>query len=103
MLQPEPGQVAFFPIVDAIQEFQVVTSAPSAEFGRFHGGVINLTTRSGTNDPHGTLFWFLRNEALNARNLFATGGGRPLFRRNQINSSLNCVYINFSCGSSRAA
>lgn len=83
MLQPEPGQVAFFPIVDAIAEFQVVTSAPSAEFGRFHGGVINLTTKSGTNDLHGTLFWFLRNEALNARNLFATGGGRPLFRRNQ--------------------
>lgn len=87
MLQPEPGQVAFFPIVDAIQEFKVVTNSPAAEFGRFDGGVINLTTKSGTNEWHGTLFWFLRNEAMNARNLFAgrTAGeaGKPLFRRNQ--------------------
>jgi hypothetical protein len=87
MLQPEPGQVAFFPIVDAIQEFKVVTNSPAAEFGRFDGGVINLTTKSGTNEFHGTFFWFLRNEDLNARNLFAgrTAGepSKPLFRRNQ--------------------
>lgn len=87
MLQPEPGQVAFFPIIDAIQEFKVVTNSPAAEFGRFDGGVINLTTKSGTNDFHGTLFWFLRNEALNARNLFAAASaadsGKPRFRRNQ--------------------
>lgn len=84
MLQPEPGQVAFFPIIDAIQEFKVVTNSPAAEFGRFDGGVINLTTRSGTNDFHATFFWFLRNEALNARNLFASAGAaKPQFRRNQ--------------------
>jgi hypothetical protein len=87
MLQPEPGQVAFYPIVDAIQEFKVITNSPAAEFGRFDGGVIDLTTKSGTNEFHGTLFWFLRNEAMNARNLFAgrTAGepAKPLFRRNQ--------------------
>ena len=52
VLQPEPGQVAFFPIIDAIQEFKVEVNSPPAEFGRFNGGVINLTTRSGTNQLH---------------------------------------------------
>src|SRR5262245_7369366 len=64
-LQPEPGQVAFSPVIDAIQEFKVETNSPPAEFGRFNGGVINLTTKSGTNELHGTVFEFLRNEALN--------------------------------------
>ena len=53
VLQPEPGQVAFLPVIDAIQEFKVITNSPPAEFGRFNGGVINLTTKSGTNDFHG--------------------------------------------------
>ena len=87
VLQPEPGQAAFFPIVDAIQEFQVHTNSPSAEFGRFSGGVVNLTTRSGTNEFHGSGFEFFRNEELNARNLFApataTDPKKPVFRRNQ--------------------
>jgi hypothetical protein len=47
VLQPEPGQVAFFPVVDAIQEFKIETNSPPAEFGRFNGGVINLTTKAG--------------------------------------------------------
>src|SRR5499426_420557 len=87
VLQPEPGQVAFFPVVEAIQEFKVEVNSPSAEFGRFNGGVINLTTKSGTNDFHGSAFEFLRNEALNARNLFAPATAanpkKPVFRRNQ--------------------
>src|SRR5436190_11224233 len=87
VLQPEPGQVTFMPIVDAIQEFKIETNSPPAEFGRFNGGVVNLTTKSGTNEFHGTAFEFLRNEALNARNLFAppraSSPGKPLFRRNQ--------------------
>ena len=49
VLQPEPGQVAFFPVIDAIQEFKIETNSPPAEFGRFNGGVINLTTKAGTN------------------------------------------------------
>lgn len=87
VLQPEPGQVAFFPIVEAIQEFKVEVNSPPAEFGRFNGGVVNLTTRSGTNNFHGSAFEFLRNEALNARNLFAPATAanpkKPVFRRNQ--------------------
>ncbi|MFN8064011.1 MAG: carboxypeptidase-like regulatory domain-containing protein [Vicinamibacterales bacterium] len=84
VLQPEPGQVAFFPNIDAIQEFKIESNSPPAEFGRFNGGVVNLTTKSGTNVLHGSGFEFLRHEALNARNYFAsTNPVRPLYRRNQ--------------------
>ncbi len=87
VLQPEPGTVPYFPIIDAIQEFKVVTNTPPAEFGRFNGGVINLTTRAGTNEVHGSAFGFLRNERLNARNLFAPATAedpdKPRFRRQQ--------------------
>ena len=62
MLQPEPGQVAFFPVIDAIQEFKIESNSPPAEFGRFNGGVINLTTKAGANAFHGDGFEFLRNE-----------------------------------------
>jgi len=87
VLQPEPGQIAFFPIVESIQEFKVEVNSPPAEFGRFNGGVVNLTTKSGTNAFHGSGFEFLRNEKLNARNLFApatvANPKKPVFRRNQ--------------------
>jgi hypothetical protein len=84
VLQPEPGQVAFFPNVDAIQEFKIESNSPPAEFGRFNGGVVNLTTKSGTNAFRGTAFEFFRNEALNARNFFASANPvKPQFRRNQ--------------------
>jgi hypothetical protein len=83
VLQPEPGQVAYFPTVDAIQEFKLETNSPPAEFGRFNGGVINLTTKSGGNAVRGSAFEFFRHESLNARNLFAPPGPKPEFRRNQ--------------------
>jgi hypothetical protein len=83
VLQPEPGQVAYFPIIDAIQEFKIETNSPPAEFGRFNGGVINLTTKAGTNEFHGTVFSFLRHEALSARNYFAPSGPKPGYRRSQ--------------------
>ena len=72
VLQPEPGQVAFFPNVDAIQEFKIESNSPPAEFGRFNGGVVNLTTKSGSNALRGSVFEFFRHEALNARNFFAS-------------------------------
>src|SRR5207249_5867678 len=53
VLQPEPGQVAFFPVVDAIREIKIETNSPPAEFGRFNGGVVNLTTKAGANAFHG--------------------------------------------------
>jgi hypothetical protein len=89
VLQPEPGQVAFFPVIDAIQEFKIESNSPPAEFGRFNGGVVNLTTRSGTNQTHGSAFEFFRHEALNARNFFAsTNAAKPGFRRNQFGGVL---------------
>ncbi len=83
VLQPEPGQVAYYPIIDAIEEFRVETNSYSAEYGRSNGGVILVNQKSGTNVWHGTLFEFFRNEKLNAQNLFATTGDKPRFRRNQ--------------------
>src|SRR2546428_1460138 len=83
VLQPEPGQVAYFPVIDAIEEFRVDTNSYSAEYGRSNGGVIMVNHKNGTNDFHGAVFEFLSNEALNARNLFAPAGPKPRFRRNQ--------------------
>jgi hypothetical protein len=68
--------------VDAIQEFSVLTSNYSADYGRTAGGVVNAVTRSGTNQFHGSVYEFLRNSALDARNFF-DGPTIPPFRRNQ--------------------
>lgn len=54
--------------LDVVREFQVVTSGGQAEFGRALGGYFNIVTRSGTNDVHGTIYGFLRNQRLNAEN-----------------------------------
>jgi Carboxypeptidase regulatory-like domain/TonB dependent receptor-like, beta-barrel len=60
-----------FPFPDAIQEFSVQTSGLSARYGLHAGGVMNVVTKSGTNQIHGSLFEFLRNGNMNARNFFA--------------------------------
>jgi len=60
-----------FPFPDALQEFSVETSTLPARNGMHPGGVVNVVTKSGTNDIHGNLFEFLRNGDLNARNFFA--------------------------------
>lgn len=71
--------------VDAIQEFSVLSSNYSAEYGRTSGGVVNAITRSGTNQFHGDAYWFLRDEDFDARNFFDTN--RPPFHRNQFGAS----------------
>ena len=53
VLQPEPGQVAFLPVIDAIEDFRIETNSPPAEFSRFNGGVVNLATKAGINAFHG--------------------------------------------------
>jgi hypothetical protein len=68
--------------VDAIEEFSVMTSNTTAEYGRTSGGVINAVTRSGSNQFHGSAYEFLRNSALDAPNFFDQGGVPP-FKRNQ--------------------
>jgi hypothetical protein len=89
VLQPEPGQVAYVPVVDAIQEFKIESNSPPAEFGRFNGGVVNLATKAGANAFHGDGFEFLRNEALNARNVFQSANSvKPEYRRNQYGGTL---------------
>jgi hypothetical protein len=59
------------PPLEAIQEFNVQTVNPTAEFGVFGGAIVNVTTRSGTNEYHGNVFEYMRNEALNAKTFFA--------------------------------
>ena len=71
---------------DAVQEFQVLTSGYSAEFGRASGGMVNTVTRSGCNDVHGTGYWFFRNQNFNARDRYATFN--PDERRNQFGGSI---------------
>lgn len=83
VLQPEPGQVAYFPVIDAIEEFRLNINAYSPEYGRSNGGTVLVIGKSGGNQFHGTLFEFFRNEDLNARNYFAQRGPKPEFRRNQ--------------------
>ena len=75
--------------VDAIEEFSVLTSNYSAEYGKTSGGVVNAITKSGTNQFHGSVYEFLRNSALDADNFFdnATGTPKPPFRRNQFGVS----------------
>src|SRR5712692_9705538 len=65
------GEVNIPPAVDAVEEFKVQSGTMSAEFGFTAGGVINLVTRSGSNQLHGSLYEFLRNDKLDARNTFA--------------------------------
>jgi len=83
VLQPEPGQVVFYPIIDGVEEFKLNVNAYSPEYGRSNGGTVMVIGRSGSNQFHGSLFEFFRNEALNARNFFAQPGPNPQFRRNQ--------------------
>ncbi|MEO8661161.1 MAG: TonB-dependent receptor [Bryobacteraceae bacterium] len=83
VLQPEPGQVVYYPIIDGMAEFKLNINAYSPEYGRSNGGTVMVIGKSGSNQFHGSLFEFFRNEALNARNLFAQPGPTPLFRRNQ--------------------
>jgi hypothetical protein len=65
------------PTQDVVQEFQVVTSVPSPEFGGFSGGVISFTSKSGSNAFHGSVYEYLRNTVLDANNFFNNGTGVP--------------------------
>lgn len=74
------------PSPDALQEFKVLTSNFSAEYGRFGGGLFVAVTRAGTNEIHGALWEYLRNKALNARNFFSVE--KPDLKQNQYGFTL---------------
>jgi hypothetical protein len=78
------------PSVDAVQEFRLQTGNYSAEFGANAGGLVNMVTRSGSNQFHGTLFEFLRNDVFDAANYFTnfTGEQKTPLRRNQFGGTL---------------
>ena len=75
-----------FPFPDALQEFSVQTNGLSAQFGIHSGSVVNVVTKSGTNQFHGDLFEFVRNGDFNARNFFAAK--QDTLRRNQFGGTL---------------
>jgi hypothetical protein len=71
--------VAYIPTVDATQEFKVVTNFYDAQYGRTGGGVMNVTTKSGSNDFHGTGYEFLRRYQLDANTIQNNSAGRPRY------------------------
>ena len=85
---------ALIPSQDIVQEFRVATNNVSAEYGSYAGGVINLTTKSGTNAFHGAAYEYLRNKVLNANDFFTNRGGpgntplpRPPLVQNQFGAT----------------
>src|SRR5215216_1218788 len=82
------NQITFQPSINTVQEFKVDNSTFSAEYGRNSGAIVNIATRSGSNDYHGEFFEFLRNEALDARNFFDRTSQPSPFKRNQFGFNL---------------
>jgi len=78
--------------LDAIAEFRVLSNF-EAEYGRNSGGVINIVTKSGTNDFHGSAYEYFRNDHLNARNFFNTEPTKDAFRNNQFGATLGGAIV----------
>src|SRR6266478_386794 len=74
---PVQNQITFQPPIDTLAEYKIDNSAFPAEYGRNSGAIVNLATRSGSNEYHGELFEFFRNNALDARNFFNTVAQGP--------------------------
>ena len=82
------NQAPILPSPDAIAEFKVQSNLLPAEFGRGLGGTININIKSGTNEFHGALFEFMRNDKLDANNFFNVGRARPAFQQNQFGGAV---------------
>ena len=74
--------------IDAVQEYEVVTNPFSAEYGRTGAGLVQIVTKSGTNDFHGSVYEYFRNKVFNTRNYFDPASGPPPFERNQFGATL---------------
>lgn len=83
---PWMGTYALAPNVDALTQFKVQSHSDQAEFGGVSGGVVNILTRGGTNQFHGGVYEFLRNDALDARGFFTAA--KPVLRQNQFGANL---------------
>src|SRR5882724_7277133 len=79
------------PTLDSIQEFRLLTNSFNAEYGRFSGAIVNVLTKSGTNEIHGSVYEFLRNEKLDARNYFDPERGD--FKRNQFGGTIGSPIV----------
>jgi hypothetical protein len=77
IMLPENNDFAISPTPEGTQEFKVLSNSYGPQFGRSGGGVINVITRGGTDEFHGTLYEFFRNDRLTANNYFANAQGRP--------------------------
>ena len=82
------NQITFQPSINTVQEFKADNSTFSAEYGRNSGAIVNIATRSGTNEYHGELFEFLRNDIFDARNFFERTKDPAPFKRNQFGFNL---------------
>ncbi len=80
------GGTSIVPNLDSIAEFRILTNNFDAEFGNYSGGVINVVTKSGGNELHGSAFEFLRNTALDARNFYSPE--RSFYRQNQFGGTV---------------
>jgi len=88
-LSTTTGEIAVNPNTDSIQEFKVQSGVFSAQYGFTLGGVVNLVSRSGTNEFHGSVYEFLRNDIFNARNYFARPPlTKPVLRYNQFGGAV---------------
>jgi hypothetical protein len=88
-VDPKLNTFAVRPPVDAIREFEMATSSYDATFGRNPGAQVNVVTKSGTNEFHGSLYEFHRNAAVDARNFFAPAGEpKPKYIRNQFGGAV---------------
>ena len=82
------GSIGIKPNVEGIEEITVQTNSYAPEAGRTAGGVVNIVTRSGTNQFHGSAYEFFRNDIFDARNVFQTNGPKPELRQNQFGGSI---------------
>lgn len=80
------GGTAIIPDLDSIAEFRVLTNNFDAEYGNYSGGIVNVVTKSGSNEFHGSAFEFLRNTDLDARNFFSPERG--IYRQNQFGGTI---------------
>ncbi|MFN7937519.1 MAG: TonB-dependent receptor [Bryobacteraceae bacterium] len=95
IMLPENNNFAISPTPDGTQEFKVLTNSFGPQFGRSGGGAINVITKGGTNELHGSAFWFFRNDRMRANNFFSNARrqARPVFHFNMFGGSAGSAIV----------